>query len=390
MRGSTVFHSLRSWTSKLHQQLPLSPRESQRLLNALTTSFREQLDHVHPTGAGGDQSQTKTAHGNGSHAPTTASSRGLHSSAASADKHLASILTNPLLAKGAATATSDTDRELAKAKAELERHPAQDPIALLEEHHERGAASVALARLCLAHFEASLRPLEVTLQKKRVAEVQPGKRILWWLWRSDSHQTTAFVDDLTFYEPLVKAVVREDLESYLWEWLRIDMKLAEAEWVDGPQNRSNVASQSFLARERHGLRWKGRLLRTLVLTKLVPPYGETPSLNNALDCFFRGMDLHDGGCHIPLQPAGSLLVRAVCPDQYAYERVDVSRYDRFRATVNRWASSNGANQIQGSSRRRVAAGFDLAQLDLHHPEAPSPKSTLSMFSLLHRYNYTYW
>ena len=38
-----------SLASKIHPQLPLTPRESQQLLNLLTTSFRSHLDREHPT-----------------------------------------------------------------------------------------------------------------------------------------------------------------------------------------------------------------------------------------------------------------------------------------------------------------------------------------------------
>ena len=115
--------SLKSLVSKLHPQLPLSPKESQRLLTALTSSFRKQLDEAHPRQAQDEDVRPKLDR----MGPVNPGYHGLHTSSVSfADKHLASVLTNPLLAKTAADEKPGVAYE--KAKLELEQNPDKDPI----------------------------------------------------------------------------------------------------------------------------------------------------------------------------------------------------------------------------------------------------------------------
>ncbi|KAK0914478.1 hypothetical protein LTR57_013921 [Friedmanniomyces endolithicus] len=130
MKGSTVLRSWKDWASKLHPQLPLSPKESHRLLTALTGSFRRHLDEVHPTTA--PDSKLKL----GAVSVLTTSPHAIHSSAISADKHLASVLTNPLLNKRRPN-VSTPDQDLANAKAELLMNPAKIPVEVLEEYNAR-------------------------------------------------------------------------------------------------------------------------------------------------------------------------------------------------------------------------------------------------------------
>ena len=196
MKGSAVLQGLKAWASKLHPQLPLSQKESHRLLTALTGSFRQHLDEVHPPKATEHGTQT-LGHGGVSKTSTHA----MHSSAILADKHLASVLMNPLLAKN--TGVKKADQDFANAQLELQKNPAKDPISLLEEYHDRGAATVPIARLCLEVFQNSLNGLSDELTIKAIKVTEPGKRVLLWLWKSEQHKHVAFVDDLVFLRLLV-------------------------------------------------------------------------------------------------------------------------------------------------------------------------------------------
>lgn len=142
MRGSAVFRGLKSWVSALHPAAPLTPKESQRLLTALTGSFRRHLDETHPKAAA---SEVLPKLGNGD--SPKARPRALHSSAAAADKHLSLILTNPLLIKKSSGGISKADQDFANAKVELQKNHAKDPISLLEEYGSQGAATVAVASM---------------------------------------------------------------------------------------------------------------------------------------------------------------------------------------------------------------------------------------------------
>ncbi|KAK5680401.1 hypothetical protein LTS10_007329 [Elasticomyces elasticus] len=217
MKGSAVFLGLKDWASKaLHPQLPLSSKESQKLLTTLTGSFRKHLDEVHPPIAGKSQPRQGTVKN------SNASPRTPHSSAALADKHLSSILTSPLLSKRSG-AISKADQDFANCKIELHKNTGKDPIALLEEYDARGAATLPIAHLCLSMFEKSLKGLSHERQRRQVAEVEPGRRTLLWLWRSELHQSEGFVDRLDLIDMLTFALMREGLDKSLWDWLSLDM-----------------------------------------------------------------------------------------------------------------------------------------------------------------------
>ncbi|KAF2396234.1 hypothetical protein EJ06DRAFT_484100, partial [Trichodelitschia bisporula] len=90
---SSKSSALRALTSKIHLQLPLDPRESQKLLGVLTSSFQQQLDRHHPIGAPLED-HVKASRRTSRSAPPP-----LHvSSQASALNHFNSLLSNPLLA----------------------------------------------------------------------------------------------------------------------------------------------------------------------------------------------------------------------------------------------------------------------------------------------------
>ncbi len=233
MKGSTVFRSWKDYlASKLHPQLPLSPRESNRLLTALTGSFRRHLDEVHPTTA--PDSKPKL----GSVSVLTTSPHAIHSSAISADKHLASVLTNPLLNKRRPD-VSTPDENLANAKAELLMNPAKIPVEVLEEYNAKGAATVSIAQLCLRKFEDSLVGLSIDKQREVVAEAEPGRRTLLWIWRSGLYQTETFRQSGSFMHLLTFALMREGLDKYLWEWLCLDMGYVFAETPPAARQPTN-------------------------------------------------------------------------------------------------------------------------------------------------------
>ncbi|KAK4547604.1 hypothetical protein LTR36_000561 [Oleoguttula mirabilis] len=322
MKGSAVVQGLKAWASKLHPQLPLSSKESQRLLTALTSSFRQHLDEVHPRPATEDGRQKP-----GSGGASKTSTHAMHSSAALADKHLASVLMNPLLTK-ASGGVKKADQDFANAQVELQKNPAKDPISLLEEYHEKGAATVPIARLCLEIFTKSLDGLPEGMQQKETTECGAGRRTLLWLWKSEQYKQAAFVDDKTFISLLVPLLMKEGHEEYLWEWIQLDQALAEGE------STAKHGRPMY-----HRYLWKGRLLSEMVNTKLGPPHRERKSADAALAIYSRGCKLKlsapDGNHmeHLPLAQAATSLGRAFRASQQDYRCTDPKLYEEFIDTV---------------------------------------------------------
>lgn len=322
MKGSSVVQGLKEWASRLHPQLPLSSKESNRLLTALTSSFRQHLDEVHPPTAAED---SKHKPGKGGVSKTNA--HAMHSSAKFADKHLASVLMNPLLTKGSG-GVKKADQDFANAQVELQKDPAKDPIILLEEYHRKGAATVPIARLCLEVSAKSLEGLSEDAQQKAIIECDAGRRTLLWLWKSEQYKQAAFVEDRHFVDLLVAALMRAGHEEYIWEWIKLDQALADEE-----------PDFKLSKRMYHRYRWKGRLLASIVSVNLRSPHWERQSADAALVSYLRACKLKAAsseGSHmrfLPLGPAGLLLCNAFHKGPHWYRNTNPRLFESFMVTV---------------------------------------------------------
>lgn len=343
---------LKSLASKLHPQLPLSPKESHRLLTALTSSFRKQLDEAHPWQARDDDSRPATA----SEPAATPGHHALHtSSVAFADRHLASVLTNPLLAKanGGNQATLNYD----SARQELEQHPDKDPISLLEKYQQKGAATVPIADLCLRTFLASLEELPEDIRRKRVVEYRAGVRTLRWLWHSDVHKTNAFVDDRKFIGALVTMLIEEDEEQFLWSWLRLDARL-------GTPTQKPAAPPMWNA--NHVWRWKDFMLRLIILRRHQNDDGA--SMNAVLKTYFKAVDLHLAISKdrtrnfLPLGASVNAINNRIFNNRSLNQAWDVKLYDRYIETMDLSEDHNHPHVSE----------YKKAILKLVHPRHPSP------------------
>ncbi|KAH0130760.1 hypothetical protein KCU82_g20271, partial [Aureobasidium melanogenum] len=242
MKASSVQQAFKSLTSRIHPQLPLSERESQRLLNALTSSFRSHLDHHHNHDAAASVTST------------SASTQHPLSSSTATDRHLASILTNPLL-------TKPVHQQL-KAKS-------KHPIALFEDQVAAGRANLPSARLCLEAFRTSLSSLSPAQVKDQIARYAAGSRALRWLWTSAHTRSLSFALDARFCSHLAFFLIHEGKEAALWEL------------IDTP-----VATSANLTAKEASMR-KGLLLSSIVKTHLSGP---DKSFESALSAFFRALD----------------------------------------------------------------------------------------------------
>ncbi|RMZ08697.1 hypothetical protein D0864_01674 [Hortaea werneckii] len=363
MRGSTVLQGFKDWASKFHPQLPLTQRESNRLLTALTTSFRSHLDKAHPRAAE-EPSKLKDS-GNGQ-VPRT-SSHAIHSSAAFADKHLSSVLTDlagPSRRKPTTTVSKE-DQDFANAQMELQKNPAKDPIQLLEDYENLGNASVAIARLCLEHYEKSLEGLPEDKRTDQIRQTQAGRRVLLWLWQTERYKQPQFVDDKVFIEKFVPFLLKEGWESYLWEWIELDQILAE-----GNNEYSGVKKMY------HRYRWKGRLLRAMVAHRLEDPGRVHRNADKALDVFLKAADLKTSSQEtclrfLPLAHAGQALARALRIDMEWNLRTDPARYDRFIQCLTLFIEKGSVPVVRAA-----------AELRLHHPTKPDGLPMYDFFQQL--------
>lgn len=314
MKASSVQQAFKSLTSRIHPQLPLSDRESQRLLNALTSSFRTHLDHQHHNH---DAATSASASNQPPLSPTTAT-----------DRHLASILTNPLL-------TKPVHQQL-KAKS-------KHPIALFEDQVAAGRANLPSARLCLEAFRTSLSSLPPAQVNDQIARYAAGSRALRWLWTSAHTHSLSFALDARFCSHLAFFLIHEGKEAAVWEL------------IDTP-----VATSANLTAKEASMR-KGLLLSAIVKTHLSGP---DKSLESALSAFFRGLDASQTS-HASISHAGVHLTNALVKLGH-FSDSDVALYNKFIDVIPRWTKKHPDRAI-----------YRIANLNLHHPTTPSADPALA-------------
>ncbi|GAB7363120.1 hypothetical protein MBLNU230_g3410t1 [Neophaeotheca triangularis] len=353
MKGSTA-NSFKSWVSKIHPQLPLTRIESQRLLTALTSSFRRHLDQVHPTPAQANTRPKKET----SESPSQSSIQSLHSSAAYADKHLASVLTSPLLARQSSRRAPAPSAVLRK----LYSRPNEDPIELLEDYERRGLATVEVAEACLKVYFEKLRSLNLEAQQELIRDRKAGLRTLNWLWNSKWHHSVEFVCNRLFIACLVQLLYREGAEKWVWEWLKTN---------DAISNDIDFRPDGWADAHNFGLRWKSYLVRYLVFAGLDDPAQRSKrSADTALDIYFKARELlkaAPSGVNVDgrnTQTDHLGLARMVLKAQLTrfhdvYARTDPARYDRFMHT---W--------VEGREEKQPWAQYGTVGLKLFHPTRP--------------------
>jgi hypothetical protein len=179
MQSATSKRLLGTLASKLHPQLPLSPRESQQLLTLLTTSFRTHLDREHPTPARGDDAKilNQDRYGQRSASPIRTSS-----SYASATRHIDSILTNPLFAAKPSRRASEPAAV----------HVFRDPAGWFMDQIATGAATLPKAAMCLDLLDTATEAASRRHNGKTIAF-----RLAEWLQSSGLESSREFVASLS-------------------------------------------------------------------------------------------------------------------------------------------------------------------------------------------------
>jgi hypothetical protein len=206
MQSAASKRMLSSLASKLHPQLPLSPRESQQLLTLLTTSFRAHLDREHPLPE--SRRAQKPVGSNGQRSPSPSR---VPSSHASATRHIDSILTNPLFAV----------KPIRRASEPAAVDVLRDPVGWFVDQVAAGAATLPGAAMCLELLEVAPESPSRLHNGKTTASVFAE-----WLRSSGLESTRDFVNMLSSknatesksMDKLVALMFAEGEASAPWRW----------------------------------------------------------------------------------------------------------------------------------------------------------------------------
>jgi hypothetical protein len=333
MQSSASKRVLSTLASRIHPQLPLSPRESQQLLSLLTSSFRAHLDHAHPLAPSESDPKKATrelAIRNVQRNPYTNRPT---SSYDSATQHMDSILNNPLFAvkprrRGSGSAATDI---------------MNDPFAWFVEEMATGSATLPKAYMCLELLEKAPRQSPSSLQDSR----SPATVLIDWLRSSGTDTSRQFLNysvfektghSSAFLHKLVALLVAENETTALWRWfIRPNEQRVKETGLD----------VAHIARFRRAL-----------LIKMVS-FQANASLTGSLTMFMQAFRLveNDGyaAAYDIVRPAGGHLINRIISN--TNHSIDPELFDSFLLSTPQWL---------GEWSRLVQS-----MLWLHHPSEPS-------------------
>lgn len=400
MKKTGAVQGLRSLADKIHPNgyAPLTTSESKGLLTALTSSFRKHLDAAHPTTIDDGRKNSSKATG----LSPDVNINSIHSSAIFAQKHMASVLTNPLLVRGA--------KSYGSAKVELQKDSYRDPIQLLEDYDREGAASVRIAQLCMETLKKKYDSVPDARKPKLLEEIQPGRRVLMWLLERGMYQTD-FSSNLPFVDLLVFFLAREGREDNIWKWLKLDVQIPDS--TEGAPWDTQV---SVKKRMLYKYRWRGCVLDSLVQAQVDVPWLADSSgklhiirashLNSALNTLVTALELrtsstdvdpHPENWHhlawLPLAKTSSFLVRLLTRrlrssnprgdvELQKGDILDPQLYDKLIEYVSFTFDFDNKDLRRGKGAQ-VQEFFKMmraATLHLTHPTRPSADPMLKMFT----------
>lgn len=185
----------KTFVSKIHPPLPMTPQESQRLLALLNASFKEQFDHHRP-----------------SHLEEHAG------------RHLHSILTNPLFAARPRSSHGGTILSSHRGRSDKSTGLIQDfvkrPMDIFRERIAAGTATLQTAKLCLQAESKNCLASPAATVGDAMRSSNTASIILDWLGASHAETLGTLLENSEFFRLLVLFLVAEKRHDRIWSWLQ--------------------------------------------------------------------------------------------------------------------------------------------------------------------------
>ncbi|KAL6235553.1 hypothetical protein BDW75DRAFT_134669 [Aspergillus navahoensis] len=200
--------------SKFHVPLPRTPRQSQQLLNALTTSFRRELDRAHPPTA---SSSDKAAGTNNVSTGYHLTEEHAHSAAHATDKHIRALLDNPLFRVSPSRKSVRSGPQSTTDRSRIQK----EPMAIFDELVASGSATVGSVSDCL-NWQLLLASRQSGERfVKELRDSRAGARTFSWWSSSDPLTKVAFLKNDRAVRSTCKFMAAEGLHDSILAWLRI-------------------------------------------------------------------------------------------------------------------------------------------------------------------------
>lgn len=193
MQKTKSLSFLKKRLPSFHQPLPLNNHDSKRLLDALTTSFRRQLDKEH----GWLPEDTPAKSGKASLLPPLPRPT---------DHHLSSILSNPLF-----NPTTAKQLPLDPTDGQVARHNA-----VFDQAVRNGMMTPARAHGFLLSVENAILQSSMSSVEEGIRKSGASARVLSWLESSGRERK---LSPFLANPILIKFMVYEGMEERIWQWL---------------------------------------------------------------------------------------------------------------------------------------------------------------------------
>ena len=333
---------------KIHPPLPLSPRESKQLLNLLTTSFRQQLDAEH--GESRTNQNPLAIH------KDEKAKRRLRSFSDSrpADRHMNSVLTNPLFTLTADGKASKTDK---------------DPMEVFDLAVGKGMMDLRYATACLKAKKNDIIQSPVPTIREGMKESGAGLKVLKWLLSSGTANNNDFLQDARFSQALMEYLVAGELQEVCWKWI---------------QRAFQAIPQYLVANDP--IQHKG-LRRDIVgpLYHLIRAEALGSTGDVSLDCAYLSMSRAVG--YLKGHPVSLLQDLLSGPGWFLIHETIQLHSERPPPTPSAFDSFFSLIPVLS---KEPGPAYQLAYLSLLHPSRPSPEPSLAFlrqlnpgFSLTH-------
>ncbi|KAK8120773.1 hypothetical protein PG999_004893 [Apiospora kogelbergensis] len=346
---------------RIHQPLPLNQRESQQLLNSITSSFRKHLDQEHPWQSSSSSQEAavppsapiskrleKAVLSNKEPSfSSSSSSQQIHSKQRPTDYHLDNILSNPLFAKPQSAGPSNQQMSLhseplpGDVQADIQKQ-----FYIFDSASSRGMLTTKIAAGFLASISRIIHSQSVLALEKRMrlGDTGAGLKVVQWLRSSGLDHNLEFLNDPILIKHLAPFLYAEGLEEVIWTWLsRLGARV-----VATPEDKETQQA----------------------ITNLIPyiikldesKLGLTRALDDSYSAFLR--------MHQTLEPKNRHMERVV---------------------KNSWARLSWKSTVDAAQRPRPSVPLfemftdigrpwgkqlDIAHLELHHPSSPDHASAV--------------
>lgn len=341
MQRSKPLTSIKRLFPPIHHSLPLTERESRRLLDVINTSFRTQLDREHgfapDTPKNAPPPSPAAANSVANTAPSSSASLD-HVAGRPTDRHLHAILNNPLFTQ-----------------ANTLKKP-EDSITAYDVHKTVFEKAVARGLMTETRAHGFLRLVYSTVKQSATLSLADGLKstgaallVLQWLRSSGLERSLSFVSNKPFTQTLVQFMVAEGLEGLVWVWIE---RLMKAEAVS--KSEQQVAPEASSA----------SLLRSLATAKTQI----TLELDGAYAAFLKGktMNKENSLGTRNLLPAWTAIARNTTVNSWQHTKPSVKLFEPFVAFTRK-------SSLPHIARIR-------AHLYLYHPTEPSSSLAVQYLS----------